>query len=273
MIQESANSQDSPKEKSETESILVMDLAALPVSHGIDVEKWMYLIKEHGVCFYDGASGNTPFYSKPNPNIKMYDVQEEKAMKELESILDEDAIAYNDDIPSPGYNIEREDGMADRPGTIGISGEALVFGTGGDILTTTGNIGLTPNMPSETLQVGGTVGSFISLQNVVSPDEAFSNEVVDTRGLLPRTEGSIEESMPQAGPLSDQEVEQLEVEDPRGEMAIGEGDSLSTDEVAFIDGTMNATQPLQLTSESNTRVRRSRASNNGPSFELTDDTI
>lgn len=249
-----------------------MDLAALPVSHGIDVEKWMYLIKEHGVCFYDGASGNTPFYSKPNPNIKMYDVQEEKAMKELESILDEDAIAYNDDIPSPGYNIEREDGMADRPGVIR---EPLILNTDGVNITftTTDNVGLTTNMPSESLQVGGTVGSFISLQNVVSPDEAFSNEVVDTRGLLPRIEGSIEENMPQAGPLSDQEVEQLEVEDPRGEMAIGEGDSLSTDEVAFIDGTMNATQPLQLTSESNTRVRRSRASNNGPSFELTDDTI
>jgi hypothetical protein len=215
-----------------------MDINAIPVSHGMDIDKWNYLMKQEGICFYDSKKGETPFYSEPNPKIKMYDVAEEHAMLELEAILSDEELKAPVEI--------REDVLTDN--------EPVLTYTEGENIT----VGLSLSNANN-----------LTINSTISPDEAF-----------PSTYGSeIGDVAPAqtAGPLTDTDVVQLEVEDPRGTEALGSGDgeSLSLEENNRIDEVMNAT--AQLTSESNTRTSRRgpsvRARNNGgASFELTDDT-
>ena len=130
MKTKSVNTQDSHQEKLSKGSILVMDLASLPREHGLDLATWVKLIKEQGVAFYDSNKGNAPFYTNEKQTIVTYDVQEEKAMGELEAILKEEEIKYKEELS----NVEN----------IRISPRDL---------ETSGNITFAPSITSDTPQV------------------------------------------------------------------------------------------------------------------------
>jgi len=75
-----------------------MDITSIPREHGLDLDKWVYFLKEQGILFYDSTLGNIPTFQKEDITVKMYDVSEEESMAELEKILADDT--YDPDLPT-----------------------------------------------------------------------------------------------------------------------------------------------------------------------------
>jgi len=74
-----------------------MDINAIPKNHGMDTDTWARLIREQGVCFYDGTMGNPPTFMNIEESIKVFDVEDEEAMRELERIMADDS--YDPELP------------------------------------------------------------------------------------------------------------------------------------------------------------------------------
>jgi hypothetical protein len=350
MKTKSESTQEKASEKLVEGHILIMDIAAVPRDHGLDTEKWAYLIKEQGVLFYDSKSGDAPTFQPEDATIKMYDVKEEENMKLLESEL-----ANLEGPLEPILQGEVDDEPTDS--SLNNSMSASSFTTDGSVLTVGGESGLsvsaitgdviydggpmaTPTVttlsPEETLTfidnweaaaiapivvndtqvpiitgTGGqmTVGDYQQMETSFEIEEALAehpygvlteerivnalDEIEAGRGVI------IEESLSPAevmarypltpeqaeqveglanrnqvavvgGPLTDNEIGQLGIEDPRGQDTLGAG--VSQEENARIDAVMSATSRVTTRTTANgTRITRRRALRS-PGFELTDDT-
>ena len=236
--------QDSVKNKLQTESILIMDIASLPRDMGLDVEKWAHIIKEQGILFYDSKKGNAPFYSKPNPDIKMYDVKEESAMSELESILEGEDLLYSKKVvpkkiidPTPSITAIDNSGEIYVDGATEFENNITVTTTNSENLFQEIN-NLTQEINNGTTEVQvEALSPVITNISVAPPLETYTSEV---DAYEPQS----------AGPLTTEEVGQLEVEDPRGNAA-----RLSNTENTLIDEVMNRPPAIE-----------------GGSFNLIDDT-
>ena len=100
-MKESESTQDTQEKKLVEDNILIMDLVSLPINHGLDIDKWSYLIREQGVLFYDSSNGgDAPTFQKEDTTIKMYDVADEEAMAELEKIMAEDNYETAPSLPA-----------------------------------------------------------------------------------------------------------------------------------------------------------------------------
>ena len=235
-----------------------MDLASLPREHGLDLATWVKLIKEQGVAFYDSNKGNAPFYTNEKQTIVTYDVQEEKAMGELEAILKEEEIKYKEELSnveniriSP-RDLETSGNITFAPSitsdtpqvtittTDSIASGTMIFGTGGEIQSDS----LTVNM-SEPLNSTGIIERFQEITEEEGLSEVNSITDMNIEQQLENTPSvDLSVNTLSAGPLTDQEVGELVVEDPRGRETRG----------------------------SRTLTSRRGALNRGNSFELTDDT-
>lgn len=248
------STQDSTENKLEIKPILILDVAAIP--SGLEIEQWVELVKEQGIAFYDSTKGNTPFYSKPNPEIKMYDVQEEQAMSELESILAEDDIKYKDlepIIPQSAPNITQTE----------VPGE-------GSLLRTEGmfeEVGVPMNITMDTSNMVTGASVDLSQWSTQLAAEMQGGEVtIAGPGIIQQIEDASQVSV--TSYLTSTDVASLEVVDPRGE-----NPTLSQAENDLINDTMSAqAAPQTLTSRRGPSVTRRIARNSGTSFELTDDT-
>lgn len=49
--------------------ILIIDINAIP--RGFDVNRWGYILRTQGVCFYDSDHGDMPVITSPTTNIKI----------------------------------------------------------------------------------------------------------------------------------------------------------------------------------------------------------
>ena len=92
------NTQDTQEERLIKGSILIMDINALPASFDLNTHEWSKLVREQGILFYDSSKGDTPTFEPEDTTIKMYDVADEKMMKELDSILNKDEDTMKADI-------------------------------------------------------------------------------------------------------------------------------------------------------------------------------
>jgi len=306
MSQESEITQDLHSEKLKQGSILVMDIAAVPRNHGMDIEMWVRLIKEQGIAFYDSSKGNTPFYTEPDQKIVTYDVQEEKAMSELEKILEEEDVRYKEaehTTPSINFGSSTQNltitgtGTGEITGnlnfTVGDSGEAI-FSTTGNVGIGSGNVGMAVNNPSEPLIVG-TAGEGINLdvpaetfigynETTVPQPTDISQEITmsepqATPGIVERFLDATEQAgLSQYNNLTEENLTQAldEVFENRvSTLESPQTNALLTDQevtdLSVQDPRMTETRASRtLTSRRGPSVRARR--NIGPSFELTDDT-
>jgi len=87
MKKESQNTQGTQGDKLIKENMLVMDINAIPIDHGMDSEQWARIIRTDNICFYDSVKGDKPTFMNVDSSIKVFDVQDEIAMSALEDIL------------------------------------------------------------------------------------------------------------------------------------------------------------------------------------------
>lgn len=76
-------------------NLIIMDVNAIPMEHGIDTEKWAYMVKENGILFYDSVYGGANVDKPRIVNISGLDNKEmtvkivDLSTKEGKAILDE----------------------------------------------------------------------------------------------------------------------------------------------------------------------------------------
>lgn len=246
---------------------------------GMDMDQWSRLFKKQGVVFYDSKQGEKPFYTQPNPEIKMYDVQEEKAMAELESILADDDIKYGQEPSIPPSATDLLITLDSGTGSIG-SGDLTIGHTATNVVSTTtgetdGTVAARPYGHLTTERIEQALEEIFTNPVEVVPsnptdltawNEQLVTELREQREVvtedLEQTEVSI------SNLLTSSDVDALEVIDPRGE-----NPELSQAENNLINDTM-ATQiaPVSTPLRIRTTTSRSRGPSS-PSFELTDDTV
>ncbi len=313
------NTQEKQSEKLVKGNILIMDIQAIPRDHGMDIDQWTYLLSQRGILFYDGERGNTPTFQSEDTSIKMYDIQEEENMKELEQELAnlEGPLEpiLQPEQPTPNPDITLNDNMSGSLSNLIVGGGSIQFeGTAPtQYITTTGpgnHITVNDNYSDGTQVsfIGGhsaDVVSSVSVNEVIpnpiatpiTPEEteeflanwnagAIAPIVYGTGGETVMTNGGFEndanwnvqdgiatrnEVAVVGSPLTDNEIEQLEIVDPRGQDALAP--SPEQEETAMIDAVMNATpRETRRTFPSGTTTRRVRARRQAsPGFNLTDD--
>jgi hypothetical protein len=353
MKTKSKNTQDSQSEKLVPGHTLIVDIVSIPKEHGMDMDQWAHLIKEQGVIFYDSERGNAPELMPENQDIKMYDVQEEESMKELQAELDnltgplhpiiqptrtpdeeesiinnlrstpsENTITFTNMGETTG-NLTIDSNMAmgvdsydsvgtsnfiggHSAGSIGVEGEII---TGGQAATLMGAweevtpVAVDGPGITGTPIVYGTGGEGVLTMEENTVSSVFSSEPEVERPYGVLTEESLTESInevmsnrqvdPRTGvavvgsPLTDAEINQLEIEDPRGPDTLMP--SQEQQDNAYIDSVMSRPEPTTISmardrgeritvSANGTRSRRSGPSVRRPrqleqGFTLTDDTV
>ena len=182
---ESKSTQATTDQKLIEGSILIMDLNALPHKVGMDADTWARHIRQNGVLFYDSEAGEKPTLMPENEAIKIYDVADEKLMKEIGAILNEDMSEEEcKEVMNPYTEPEVVNEIVANGTTPSVTGRMTVFGTEGETY-------------------------------IAGIDPYRTVPVVST-------------------PLTDNEVEQLEIQDPRGQGI----SNLEVEERAWIDQVM-----------------------------------
>jgi len=219
--------------------MLIMDINAIPRAMGMDVDTWAKLIREQGVCFFDSTKGERPSFMNVEESIKVFDVEEEEAMGELERIMADDN--YDPELPpipliTPTPE-EEANTILEESGPFPDldSGEMLM--ESGSVLSTTGGTGITINNEDITY----TNGSYIMGTDPISDNATGVNIDTDVH-IVSQDENSVtfDQSMPPS-----EIIERYE---------------------NLTEGTV--TQALEEVME----VRTSRRRQTEPGFELTDDT-
>jgi hypothetical protein len=197
MTTESENTQDTQEDRLAGENMLIMDINAIPRDIGLDVDTWAKLIREQGVCFFDSTKGERPSFMNVEESIKVFDVEEEEAMGELERIMTDDN--YDPELPPIPLitpTPEEETIMSSSP-----EGITFTDGTGrvtwndtvtdltieeggfGAMGTTTPSVGLVVNGPSEVGAITPTARLDMSgLDNVIENISIDPNMVLGTTG-------------------------------------------------------------------------------------------
>jgi hypothetical protein len=205
------------------------------------MEQCINLITQQGIAFYDSSKGEAPFYTNPDDTIKMYDIKEEASMAELERILTEDDIKYKEvEVPNLSINNNNNNVYINNDGTsISFSNHTGQI-SGIDTINSSNHFHLDVNTGPLRTEAEGNASlrtTHLELQDLFEGEVTEENfdQVANPYGVL--TQEVLEETLEEvfsanSSNLTSDEVNQLEVNDPRG------GDGLSDEEHALIESRM-----------------------------------
>jgi hypothetical protein len=211
MKTKSDNTQDSASEKLVPGSILMMDINAIPREHGIDMEKWAFLIKDQGILLYDGNAGSPPILQPENDTIKVYDVSEEATMKELEEELNNLEGPLKPIIaPAQPKRAKKRRGRTVQNNMSGLSQDTIsADGTNMTITYTD----------------GGTAGNIV-LDSSFSPGDQLTDGSGTTFSVADGSQITINPISVPA--MSDQEVQEFQTNWEAAQVAIAQGEHTPT---------------------------------------------